>query len=308
MDTRPRTPTSIRVPIAWKFFALLALVIPSLLAVSWVGGRGMVEMKERLDAVYDDNLSSTHAIGSLSVALEEAEQMSLRLVSELDRATIVGLDSELRLEVFPEVARRLNDVRVLSGPDSSEDGVVARSLEAGWGEFVAFANSRPFLDATRGPSDDDRTVSSTVERLSTSLRILTEQLETQETRQAQRAKVEAQRAYAHSLWALRTIVVLGLLAGVGATLWLIRSVVVRTKEYSSFATRVAAGELSSGVPSKLPSATSSTWANSCMPVLCPSSELAMPCATASKASTTVPQWCASPSSCASVVPGQKSMV
>jgi hypothetical protein len=165
------------VPIAWKFFALLALVIPSLLAVSWVGGRGMVEMKERLDAVYDD-LTSTQAIGSLSVALEEAEEMSLRLVNEVDRATIVGLDSELRQEVFPEVARRLNDVRVLSGPDSSENGVVARSLEAGWGEFVAFANSRAFLAATKGPSDDDRTVSSTVERLSTSLRILTEQLDT----------------------------------------------------------------------------------------------------------------------------------
>jgi hypothetical protein len=96
MDTRPRTPTSIRMPIAWKFFALLALVIPSLLAVSWVGGRGMVEMKERLDAVYDDNLASTQAIGSLSVALEEAEEMSLRLVQQVDRATFVGLDSELR--------------------------------------------------------------------------------------------------------------------------------------------------------------------------------------------------------------------
>lgn len=221
MDTRPRTPTSIRVPIAWKFFALLALVVPSLLAVSWVGGRGMVEMKERLDAVYDDNLTSTQAIGSLSVALEEAEEMSLRLVNEVDRATIAELDSELRLEVFTEVGARLNDVRVLSGPDSSEDGVVARSLEAGWGEFVAFANSRAFLDATTGPSDDDRTVSSTVERLSTSLRILTEQLEAQEARQAQLAKVEAQRAHARSLSLLRTIVVLGLLAGVGATSWLI---------------------------------------------------------------------------------------
>jgi len=231
------------VPIAWKFFALLALIIPSLLAVSWVGGRGMVGMKERLDTVYDDNLMSTQAIGSLSVALEEAEEMSLRLVDEVDRASIVGLDSELRQEVFPEVALRLNEVRVLSGPDSSEDGVVARSLEAGWGEFVAFANSRAFLAATRGPSDDDRTVSSTLERLSTSLRILTQQLEAQETRQAQVAMVEAQRAHAHSLWVLRTIVALGLLAGVGATLWLIRSVVVRTKEYSSFATRVAAGEL-----------------------------------------------------------------
>jgi diguanylate cyclase (GGDEF)-like protein len=42
---------------------------------------------------------------------------------------------------------------------------------------------------------------------------------------------------------LRSILAIGLLAGVGATMWLIRSVVVRTKEYSSFAMRVAAGEL-----------------------------------------------------------------
>jgi HAMP domain-containing protein len=235
------------VPIAWKFFALLALVVPSLLAVSWVGGRGMVGMKERLDAVYDDNLASTQAIGSLSVALEEAEEMSLRLVNEVDHATIVELDSELREGVFTEVAARLNDVRAVSGPDSTQDGIVARSLEASWGEFVAFADSRAFLAATKGPSDDDRTVSSTVERLSTSLRILTEQLEAQEAHQAELAKVEAQRAHAHSLSVLRTIVIFGLLAGVGATLWLVRSVVVRTKEYSSFATRVAAGELNTRV-------------------------------------------------------------
>ena len=85
MDTRPRTPTSIRVPIAWKLFAVLALVVASLLAVSLVGGRGMVAMKEQLDAVYGDNLTSTRAIGSLAVALEEAEELSLRLVGEPDR-------------------------------------------------------------------------------------------------------------------------------------------------------------------------------------------------------------------------------
>ena len=243
METRPRTPTSIRVPIAWKFFAQLALVILSLLAVFWVGDRGMLDMKERLGAIYEDNLTSTRAIGSLSVALEEAEQRSLRLVAEPNRATLVGLDATLREVVLPEVAARLNEVVVESGPESSPDGVVARSIQASWGEFVTLANSRAFLEATKGPSDDDRTVSSSVAQLSTSLRTLTEQLQTQETRQALAAKREAVRTYAHSVLVLRTIVALALLAGVGATLWLIRSVVVRTKEYSSFATRVAAGEL-----------------------------------------------------------------
>ena len=243
METRPRTPTSIRVPIAWKFFALLALVILSLLAVFWVGDRGMLDMKERLRAIYEDNLTSTRAIGSLSVALEEAEQRSLRLVAEPNRATLAGLDATLREVVLPEVAARLNEVVVASGPESSPDGVVARSLQASWDEFVTLANSRAFLEATKGPSDDDRTVSSSVAQLSTSLRTLTEQLQTQEARQALAAKREAERTYAHTVLVLRTIVALALLVGVGATLWLIRSVVVRTKEYSSFATRVAAGEL-----------------------------------------------------------------
>jgi hypothetical protein len=88
METTSRPPSSIRVPIAWKFFVLLALIVPSLLVVSWVGGRGMVEMKERVDADYEDNLTSTQAIGSLSVALEDAEEISLCLVGEVDHATM----------------------------------------------------------------------------------------------------------------------------------------------------------------------------------------------------------------------------
>jgi len=231
------------VPIAWKFFLLLALVVPSLLAVSWVGGTGMVEMKARLDDVYEDNLTSTRAIGSLSVALQQAEELSLGLIGDVDPASIARLRSELREDLFPEIARRLDDVRLVSGPSSSRDGLVARSLETAWREFAAFADSRGFLAATGGPSDEDATASSTVQRLSTSLRILNDQLAAQELQQAQASKEEAERTYAHSLSVLRMIVAIALIAGIGVTIWLIRSVVVRVKEYSGFATRVAAGEL-----------------------------------------------------------------
>jgi len=243
METTQQLSRSPRVPIAWKFFMLLALIVPSLLAVSWLGGRGMVEMKARLDDVYEDNLTSARAIGSLSVALQQAEELSLRLIGDVDQDSIVRLRSELREDLFPEIARRLDDVRLVSGPSSSQDGLVARSLETAWREFVAFADSREFLAATGGPSDEDPTASSTVQRLSTSLRILTDQLAAQELQQAQDSKEEAEQTYAHSLFMLRTIVAIALIAGIGVTLWLIRSVVVRVKEYSGFATQVAAGEL-----------------------------------------------------------------
>ena len=164
METTQQLSRSPRVPIAWKFFMLLALIVPSLLAVSWLGGRGMVEMKARLDDVYEDNLTSTRAIGSLSVALQQAEELSLRLIGDVDPASIARLRSELREDLFPEIARRLDDVRLVSGPSSSRDGLVARSLETAWREFVAFADTRGFLAATGGPSDEDATASSTVQR------------------------------------------------------------------------------------------------------------------------------------------------
>jgi hypothetical protein len=65
------------VPIAWKFFLLLVAIVPSVLAVSWVGGRGMASMKVRLDAIYEDNLATTQVIGHLATALEEAEEKTL---------------------------------------------------------------------------------------------------------------------------------------------------------------------------------------------------------------------------------------
>jgi hypothetical protein len=170
--------------------------------------------------VYEDNLTSTRAIGSLSVALQQAEELSLRLIGDVDPASIARLRSELREDLFPEIARRLDDVRLVSGPSSSRDGLVARSLETAWREFVAFADSRGFLAATGGPSDEDATASSTVQRLSTSLRILTDQLAAQELQQAQESKEEAERTYAHSLSVLRMIVALALIAGVGVTFWL----------------------------------------------------------------------------------------
>ena len=128
---------------------LLALIVPSLLAVYWLGGRGMVEMKARLDDVYEDNLTSARAIGSLSVALQQAEELSLRLIGDVDQDSIVRLRSELREDLFPEIARHLDEVRLVSGPSSSEDGLVARSLDTAWREFVAFADSRGFLSRPR---------------------------------------------------------------------------------------------------------------------------------------------------------------
>ena len=96
MSTKEQGTRSFRAPMAWKFFLLMALIVPSTLAVSWVGGRGMQQMKARLDVLYEDNLTSIQAISRLSLTLEEAEEMSLRLIGDVDPVSLESVRTELR--------------------------------------------------------------------------------------------------------------------------------------------------------------------------------------------------------------------
>jgi diguanylate cyclase (GGDEF)-like protein len=232
---------SFRAPLAWKFFLLLALIIPSMLAVSWVGGRGMETMKARLDALYEDNLASLQAVSRLSLTLEEADEMSLRLVGEVDPAALESVRSELREEVFPTVEQGLDAVRSIS--EAPEERALVDHLSASWEAFRVFTDSPEFLAASSGRYAQDRFISSKTETLARSFRSEIDRIEVQENSQAERGRRVAERAYARGVVLLRVIVALGLLVGTGATVWLIRAVVTRVREYSGFATQVAAGEL-----------------------------------------------------------------
>jgi diguanylate cyclase (GGDEF)-like protein len=243
MSTREQGSRSFRVPMAWKFFLLMALIVPSMLAVSWVGGRGMQQMKARLDSLYEDNLTSLQAVSRLSLALEEAEEMSLRLIADVDAESLDSIRSELREEVFPNVHEQLDALRSIS--ESSEERALVDHLHASWEEFRVFTDSPEFLAASSGHHAQDRFISSKAETLTRSFRSQIDRIESQEGTQARQARREAERTYARSAALLRTIVALGLFAGLGVTVWLIRAVVVRVREYSSFATKVAAGDLNS---------------------------------------------------------------
>jgi diguanylate cyclase (GGDEF)-like protein len=234
---------SFRAPMAWKFFLLMALIVPSTLAVSWVGGRGMQQMKDRLDALYEDNLTSLQAVSRLSLDLEEAEEMSLRLIGEVNPATLDSVRAELREEVFPAVEQGIDVLRSIS--ESSEERALVDHLHASWQEFRAFTDSPEFLAAAGGRVADDRFIESKAEVLTRTFRSQIDRIEMQEGSQARQARRESERTYAQSVSLLRMIVVLGLFAGLGATVWLIRAVVIRVREYSRFATQVAAGELNS---------------------------------------------------------------
>jgi hypothetical protein len=225
MRTREQGPRSFRAPMAWKFFLLMALIVPSMLAVSWVGGRGMGDVKARLDSLYEDNLTSGQAVARLSLVLERAEQMSLRLIDEVDPIALDSVRSELREEVFPAVEQQLDAVRSTS--ESSEELALIDHLRASWGEFRAFTDSPEFLAASSGRVAQDRFIASKAETLTRSFRSQIDRIESREGSQARQARREAEHTYTRSIGLLRAIAALGIFAGLGATVWLIRAVVIR---------------------------------------------------------------------------------
>jgi diguanylate cyclase (GGDEF)-like protein len=244
IDTRDSRRKGFRVPIAWKFFLLLVVVVPSLIAVSFVGARGMHTMKGRFDSVYQDSVASIELVAHLSVAVEDAEQLSLRLIDETDLGDIADIRSDLHDQVFPDVDRGLAGLRSVGTSASIPFNThLDRQAEAAWREFVAFTNTPEFIAASSGRAEGDGAASSTVERLGRALDAIVEGIDARELGEAHDARNDAERTYARNLRLLWAIVGLGLLLGVGVTVWLIRSVVVRVREYSGFSARVAAGEL-----------------------------------------------------------------
>ena len=244
MEANRQGASRVRVPIAWKFFLLLGVVVPSVLAVSLVGVRGIGSMKGRLDTVYSNALESARTVGKLSTTIEEAEEMSRLIVAQTQPSAIETTTVELRNEVMPNVQRELDQMHALAAADpAGADLVLTEQLQTDWQRFLAFTESRSFLTAASGPSNSDRSASAQLERLAQPLQTVMGQIDAAEVAEANDARDEAQATYARSLFLLLVFVAVGLFAGVTAALWLTRDVVRRVRAYSTFAARVAAGDL-----------------------------------------------------------------
>ena len=244
MEANRQGASRVRVPIAWKFFLLIGVVVPSVLAVSVVGVRALASMKARLDTVYEDALNSARTVGQLSTTIEEAEEKSRLLVTQTQPSEIEKTTAELRNEVMPNVQREIDQMHALAASDpSGGDLVLTEQLQTDWQRFLTFTQSRNFLTAASGPSKTDDAVSARLEGLAKSLKATVGEIDAAEVKQANNARDEAEATYARSLFLLWVFVAVGLVAGATAALWLTRDVVRRVRAYSTFAARVAAGDL-----------------------------------------------------------------
>jgi hypothetical protein len=153
MEANRQSASRVRVPIAWKFFLLIGVVVPSVLGVSVVGVRALGSMKQRLDTVYEDALNSSRTVGQLSTAVEEAEEMSRLLVAQTQPSPIQRTTSELRNQVMPQVQREIDQMHALAASDpSGGDLVLTEQLQDDWQRFLTYTQPQTFLTSASGPS------------------------------------------------------------------------------------------------------------------------------------------------------------
>lgn len=239
-----REPAAFRIPIGWKFGGLLVVLVPSIVAISLIGSEALSGLKARLDRVYRDNLESTRTVGRIASAVGEAQILAHRLVIERDPATREQLRTDLRVHVAPGVEELLLRLESLSR-DEPADLALGLELERSWETFLGYTSSSEFETARTRLAREE--VSANVEQLGEAMSTVVDRVEQAEERQAERSRAAGRAAYARTVALFRSIVLLSLVVCIGATIWLIRNVVRRVAEYSSFAGTVAQGSANARV-------------------------------------------------------------
>ena len=80
MGGQRTVPSRHRLRVGVKFFLVLVVLVPSLLAVAWVGASAHGRMKAEADRLYADNLLSVQQTAELNARLGEAGWTALQMI------------------------------------------------------------------------------------------------------------------------------------------------------------------------------------------------------------------------------------
>jgi diguanylate cyclase (GGDEF)-like protein len=232
--------------ISHKFFAVLAVLAPLILAVAVAGMLGLGSMKGEFDRVFADNIHTSQVSTRLGADFARADQIALQLAAATDPGERRQLFVSLDQSVVPAVDIGLNQLRALHASDPVAERTGAQRLAHGWSQFIALRDTGALNGQTTAA---DRRVGS--DRLTDRLiaifgplSSITQREAALESDQAGDAYAKAVHTYDTSRLLIWTIAILACVLGLGSMLLLARNVVPRIKRYSRFASAVASGDLS----------------------------------------------------------------
>ena len=144
-----------RFTISHKFFAVLALLAPLILAVAVAGVVGLGSMKTEFGRVFGDNIHTSQVSTSLGADFARADEIALRLAAPSDPGERRSLFAILDRSVVPSVDTELNQLQALHATDRGLERARVERLAVGWSQFVALRDTGA-LNAQRGAAGDRR--------------------------------------------------------------------------------------------------------------------------------------------------------
>jgi hypothetical protein len=166
---------------------VVAVLIPALVGLSWIGIHGSNVLKGKVNGLYRDNLQVTNQTDQLARDLGHAAVVSLQEVVNTDQATTARLSADLTQANEPQVASDLQRLVKLHAHDPVSQRLRVRALVTDWHEFLALSRSGAFDHLGPGLQRFDAVVANRVGGLFSSMDRETAALVTSELADAGRA-------------------------------------------------------------------------------------------------------------------------
>jgi diguanylate cyclase (GGDEF)-like protein len=242
----------VRMTISRKFFVVLAVLAPLIVAVAFAGAAGLASMKSEFDRVFADNIHSSQVSTTLGADLFRAEEVALRLATATDRAERRSLNATLDQSVVPAVDAGLAELQAVHADDPLAERAGVERLVQGWSQFVALRDTG-LLDSqaiVAGGLGASNRLTDQIAGIFDPLTAITQTEASLEAVQAGQAHARAVQAYDTSRLVIWAIALGALGLGIGGMLLLTRNVVPRIRRYSRFAAAIATGDLSGRLGSR----------------------------------------------------------
>jgi diguanylate cyclase (GGDEF)-like protein len=242
----------VRLTISRKFFAVLAVLVPLIVAIALAGVIGLASMNSEFDQVFADNVHVSQVSTSLGADLSHAEELALRLTTATGSGERQTLNATLDQSVVPAVDTRLAALQALHAADGPAARAQVQRLVGGWSQFVALRDTGVLAvqSAVAGGVRGSDRLAHQIAGIFDPLAAITQSEAALEAVQAGQAHAAAIRTYDTSRVAIWAIALGAFALGIGSVLMLTRNVVPRIKRYSQFASAVATGDLSGRLASR----------------------------------------------------------
>jgi diguanylate cyclase (GGDEF)-like protein len=235
----------VRLTISRKFFAVLAVLAPLIMAVAIAGVVGLASMKSEVDQVFGDNVHAILLSTTLAADLSRAEETALDLTAAFTRGKRQLDNARLDQSIIPAVVTDLGELKVLHARDSPAERARVAALYQGWSRFIALRGAGMLgpegLPGAVGRADR---LSTEIAGIFAGLRTITQQQANLEVLHAGQAHARATGTYDTGRLLIWAIAIGAFALGIGSVLLLTRNVVPRIRRFSQFASAIAPGDLS----------------------------------------------------------------